>query len=203
MPQRGRTIMYVDNSNIFHSQRQAGWRIDAGKLIEKLQEDGEIWQTYFYAAVTDPPRFAQTGFYNMLKNELHWETFIFPLGRKTHRCRNCSSSWVSYAEKGVDVALATRLLTHGMAKAFDTAILVSGDKDYLETVQTVKGFGLRVEIVAFRRSLSNDLAAESSTPVLYLDDVKDDIELTQPDAEAEELQTVDETEEPSQEDETT
>lgn len=188
MPQRGRTIMYFDNSNIFRSQRQMGWKIDAQKFFEKMQERGEIWQTHFFAAVTDPPRFSQTNFYRMLKNQLHWGTFIFPLGQKTHRCHQCGSSWRSWAEKGVDVAIATKMLTHAINRAFDTAILVSGDKDYLDTIKTVKNLGLRVEVVAFRHSLSGDLAAESSLPVLFLDDLKNDIELRRPpEAEVEEL----------------
>ena len=91
------------------------------------------------------------------------------------------------AEKGVDVAVAMKMLTHATNKAFDTAILVSGDKDYLDTVKTVKNLGLRVEIVSFRRSLAPDLAAESSVPVLYLDDLRGEIESLRPDSEAEEL----------------
>jgi len=91
-------------------------------------------------------------------------------------------------EKGVDVALATKMLTHGMNKAFDTAILVSGDKDYLETVRTIKGFGLRIEIVAFRSSLANELAEESSMPVIYIDDIRSEIELVKPEPVVEELQ---------------
>lgn len=79
------------------------------------------------------------------------------------------------------------MLTHATNKAFDTAILISGDKDYLDTVKTVKNLGLRVEIVSFQRSLAPDLAAESSVPVLYLDDLKSEIESLRPDAEAERL----------------
>lgn len=187
MPQRGKTIMYFDNSNIFHSQRQAGWRIDAKRLFEKLQESGEIWQTYFFAASSDPPRFAQTNFYNMLKHDLHWETLLFSLGQKTYHCNGCGETWTSRVEKGVDVALATTILTHALDRAFETAILVSGDRDYLETVKIVKGRGLRVEIVAFQNSLSHELGEESSAPVLYLDKIKADIELTQTEAGLEEL----------------
>ncbi len=164
------------------------WRIDAKKLFEKLKEGGDIWQTYFFAAVTDPPRFSQTNFYQMLKNDLHWETFIFPLGQKTYRCKQCNCSWTSWTEKGVDVALATKMLTHAMDRAFDTAILVSGDKDYLETVRAVKGLGLRVEIVAFGRSLAHELAKESSIPVVYLDDLRGQIELLRAEPVVEELQ---------------
>ena len=82
MPNRGRTIMYIDNSNVFNSLRSLKWRIDVHKLFSKMQEPGEIWQTHFFAAVTDPPRYSQTNFYRILKEELHWETHIFPLGKK-------------------------------------------------------------------------------------------------------------------------
>ena len=93
-------------------------------------------------------------------------------------------------EKGVDVALATKLLMLAHNGAFDTAILLSGDKDYLETVMAVKAQGLRVEIVSWRNSLSNDLAAESSKDVVYLDDLRDQIELLREeiDPEAESMQ---------------
>ena len=187
MPNRGRTIVYFDNSNIFHGQRSAGWRIDAEKFQEQLAKDGDIWQVYFFAAVSDPPRFNQTSFYRMLKEKLRWETVIFPLGTKTVHCKKCGASWRSSTEKGVDVAIASKVLTHAINKAFETAILVSGDKDFLETVKTVKNMGLRVEIVSFRNSLSQELANESSAPVILLDDLRNDIELSVPDQEAEKL----------------
>jgi uncharacterized LabA/DUF88 family protein len=67
------------------------------------------------------------------------------------------------------------MLTLGINKAYDTAILISGDRDYLETVQFIKGLGLRVEIISWSDGLSDALAAESSAPVVYLDDLKKQI----------------------------
>jgi len=180
MHNRGRTIMYVDNSNMFKSLKKVGWKIDAHKLFSRLEQNGEIWQTHFFAAVTDPPRYQQTNFYRILKEELHWETHIFQLGRKTYHCHKCKASWTAYAEKGVDVALATRILTHASNRAFDTAVLLSGDKDYLETVKSIKNLGMRVEIVGFRASMSSALEAESSVPILYLDDIRSEVELVAP-----------------------
>ena len=58
----------------------------------------------------------------------------------------------------------------GLHHEFETAILLSGDKDYLETVQAVKNMGLRVEIVSWRQSLSKELGNESSSGVIHLDD---------------------------------
>jgi len=185
---RGRTIVFIDNSNVFHGARTAGWRIDAKKLHAYLEREGDIWQAFFFASVTDPPRYQQTGFYKFMKNEMRYEVQLFTLGEKTLHCKKCSNSWRTYVEKGVDVALATRLLVLANNRAFDTAILVAADKDYLETVRAVKGNGLRVEIVAWRGTISPEMEAESSRPVIYLDDIRGDIELTRaPDLEAETL----------------
>jgi len=45
-------------------------------------------------------------------------------------------------------------------------------KDYLETVRAVKGNGLRVEIVAWRGTISPEMEAESSRRVIYFDDTR-------------------------------
>jgi uncharacterized LabA/DUF88 family protein len=152
-----------------------------------LEKPGDIWQVYFFAAVNDPPRYSQTAFYQRLKNALHGETVIFPLGSKTVRCKKCNVARRTPTEKGVDVAIATKMLTHAINRAFETAILLSGDKDYLETVRTVKNMGLRVEVVSFRNSLSQELAAESSAPVVYLDDIRSSIELSVPEPEVDQF----------------
>jgi uncharacterized LabA/DUF88 family protein len=196
---RGRTIAFIDNSNVFHGQKTAGWRVDAKKLHNRLERDGEIWQTFFFASVTDPPRYEQTNFYSFIKDQMRYEVQLFRLGRKTLRCGKCGKTWTSYAEKGVDVALATRLLTLANDRAFDTAILVAADRDFLETVRAVKNKGLRVEIVAWRGTISRDMEAASSAPVVYLNDIRGDVELTVAhDVEAEKLTRPDEDDEEDQ-----
>lgn len=190
---RGRTIVFIDNSNVFFGQRSAGWRIDAHGLHAFLEREGEIWQTFFFASVTDPPRYQQTAFYSFLKNQMRWEVVLYRLGQKTVLCRACGRSRTVPVEKGVDVGLATKLLTLANNRAFDTAILVAADRDYLETVRAVKNNGLRVEILAWRGTISPEMEGESSRPVVYFDDIRSDIELRQPpDQEAEHLTSGDE-----------
>lgn len=146
----------------------------------------------FFAAVSDPPRYSQTNFYKMLKTDLRYETTILPLGHKTISCPSCGNQRYVYTEKGIDVALSTKLLLLAHNRAFETAVLLSGDKDYLETVQAVKNMGLRVEIASWRQSLARDLADESSSAVVYLDDLKNEIALmAPPEAEVENLQQPD------------
>ena len=173
---RGKTICFIDNSNIFLGGKNAGWQVDWQKLESYLSSAEQIWQTHFFASEQDPPKAMQTSFYQYIKNVLRFELHLYELGKKSHTCSNCSTKDISPAEKGVDVGVATKMLILGANKAYETAILVSGDRDYLETVKFIKNLGLRVEIVSWQKSLSGDLAAESSTPVLLLDSLKSQIE---------------------------
>lgn len=174
---RGKTIAFFDNSNIFKGSQRAGWRIDAKLLMKHLEKGGDVWQSFFFAAISDPPRFSQTNFYRILKQDLHFEMVVLPLGQRTQHCKACNDKRILFTEKGIDVALATKLLILAHNRAFETALLLSGDKDYLETVKAVKGLGLRVEIISWRESLSRDLGTESSAPIVYFDDLKSEIEL--------------------------
>lgn len=173
---RGKTICFVDNSNVFGGQQAVGWRIDWEKFQRYLEQVGPIWQVHFFASEQDPPRAVQTNFYRFLKDQLHWEVHLYELGKKSHTCSKCANKDTTAAEKGVDVGLATKMLMLGVNKAYETAILVSGDRDYLETVKFVKNLGLRVEIVSWKGALSPDLESESSSSVVLLDNLKAQIE---------------------------
>ena len=172
---RGKAICFIDNANIFHGQQDAGWRIDWQKFAQFIAGDEEIWQTYFFASEQNPPQPNEISFYQFLKEQLRWEVMTYPLGKKTFCCPQCDHKHTMPAEKGVDVGLATKMLMLGINQAYETAILVAGDRDYLETVKFLKGLGLRVEIIAWRDCLSSDLAAESSAPVAYFDDLKEEL----------------------------
>lgn len=169
---RGKTICFIDDSNIFHGGQAAGWRVDWAKFDRYLETGGQVWQTYFFASVHEPPRPEELAFYNHLKEDLRWEVLLYELGRRTIKCANCDHTETVPTEKGVDVGLAIKMLTLAMNQAFETAILVAGDRDYLETVKTVKGLGMRVEVMAWRGGLSSDLALESSEPVIHLDKLR-------------------------------
>lgn len=173
---RGKTICFIDNANIYYGQAENNWRIDWEKFIRFLEEQGETWQTYFFASETDPPSDGATAFYQFLRENLRWEVILYPLGKRTVRCNDCGHEHTSRAEKGVDVGLATKMLMLAVNQAYETAILVSGDRDYVETVKHIKGRGLRVEVIAWRAGLAADLEAESSAPVVYLDDLREQIE---------------------------
>ena len=81
-------------------------------------------------------------------------------------------------EKGIDIALATDLVSLAWENAFDTAVIVSGDSDFLEAIRRVKQKGRKVEIVAFNASFSADKKTAGDRTVI-LDDILDKIRLVQ------------------------
>jgi uncharacterized LabA/DUF88 family protein len=59
-------------------------------------------------------------------------------------CPKCQAPLIVSAEKGVDAALATDLLSLAWQRAYDIAVLVSGDADYIPAVECVQSQGLKV-----------------------------------------------------------
>jgi len=167
---RGRTICFIDNSYIFRGSYKHQWRVDFRKLVEVLSRTGAIWQTYFFASEEDPPNSDQTNLYKYLKLALHFEVNLYPLRKRQMRCNECGNEWSSYSEKAAAIGMATTLVSLGYNNAFDSAILVTGDSDFLEPIRTVKSLGKRVELAAWRDSIAQDLEMEASTSIFYLDE---------------------------------
>ena len=177
---RGKAVMFIDNSNIFQNLRciKPGYRIDYKKLHRKIEEQGDIWETYFFAAEREgSPRDTQTAFFDVLRKELSYNIVLASLKVKTISCRNCGEPHEIYLEKGVDMGLASKFLTLLYNSGFDTAIMVTGDGDYAEIVKEARRMGRKIQVVSFRDSLSKELAGLSSFPPLYIDDISNDIEL--------------------------
>jgi hypothetical protein len=75
---------------------------------------------------------------------------------ETSECSSCGEPFISNGEKGVDAALVTDLLSLAWQRAYDVAILVSGDADYVPAVEYVQSQGLKV-INAVWASKGHDL----------------------------------------------
>jgi NYN domain len=65
-------------------------------------------------------------------------------GNSVGTCPNCAAPLTVAAEKGVDAALVTDLLSLAWQRAYDVAVLVSGDSDYIPAVEYVQSQGLKV-----------------------------------------------------------
>lgn len=146
MPER--VALFIDGSNLYNGMREnlSNTRVNLQALIKQLLGPRELFRTYYYnAPLTDDYdtelREGQQRFFESLRRIPY---VTVRLGR-LHRRHDGS-----LVEKGIDVAIAVESLGLAYENAYDTAILVSGDSDYVELVEAVKRRGKHIECAMFR-----------------------------------------------------
>jgi len=61
-------------------------------------------------------------------------------------------------QKEVDVAMSCEILSHAIKDHYDTAIIVTGDRDFRPAVEKIQSEGKRAEIAGFSISMSRTLS---------------------------------------------
>ena len=72
-------------------------------------------------------------------------------------------------EKGIDAALVTDFLSLAYSGAYDYAVLVSGDADFISAIDEVKRYGKLIFVASFK-SHFNDALMEHVDGVIFFDD---------------------------------
>jgi uncharacterized LabA/DUF88 family protein len=167
-----RVIFFIDGSNMFWGLRdyqrkiRSRVHVDYPKLVQELANSREIRGKYYYCSEPAIVGASQTKFMDMLR------TNGFTVVPKKLKTRGGSRN----VEKGVDVALVTDLLSLAWEKAYEDAVIVSGDADYADAIKYVKQKGIMVQIVAWSGSFSQELKRVAND-VIYLDNLMDKVKL--------------------------
>lgn len=170
MPDRNERVMiFIDGSNLYHSLKENFKRtdIDMGKLAEKLLEKRRLIRVYYYNARVgrkeEPERYVrQQSFFDSITSTPYFE---LRLGRLVYQNWPHSPPY----EKGVDIQLATDLLTHSYKNNFDVAVLVAGDNDYVGALQAVKDNGKNVEVALFGKERTSKALRDVADRVVEID----------------------------------
>ncbi len=133
---RGRVAVFIDGNNLFHAARFHTIDIDYNKLLRVLLGDGRLLRAFFYTGV-DAGAERQQGF-------LLW------MRRNGFRViqKELKTFYDGTRKANLDVEIAVDMLS--LAGRYDTAVLVSGDEDFVYAVNAVAYKGCRVEIAGFR-----------------------------------------------------
>jgi len=133
---RGRVAVFIDGNNLFHAARFHNIDIDYNKLLRVLLGDGRLLRAFFYTGV-DVGAERQQGFLLWMRRNgfrvIHKELKTFYDGTR---------------KANLDVEIAVDMLS--LAGRYDTAVLVSGDEDFVYAVNAVAYKGCRVEVAGFR-----------------------------------------------------
>ncbi len=140
---RGRVAVFIDGNNLFHAARFHNIDIDYNKLLRVLLGDGRLLRAFFYTGV-DVAAERQQGFLLWMRRNgfrvIHKELKTFYDGTR---------------KANLDVEIAVDMLS--LAGRYDTAVLVSGDEDFVYAVNAVAYKGCRVEVAGFRSNTAPKL----------------------------------------------
>jgi len=148
-----RVMVFIDGSNLYHVLTQSCGRHDLqfDKFALKLANGRDLKRIYYYnirqESDTNP---------NMGVEQQKFLDSMYDTPYVEVRLGIWKQRGDIMVEKGVDVMLATDLVTHAYKDHYDTAIVVSGDADFYPALQAVKDVGKHIEVAAFDMNLSGE-----------------------------------------------
>jgi len=157
-----RIIIFIDNSNIFKGFRKYNIKADYEKLKNTIARGRDLKNIFLYEGVVYP---------------------MSPLKKKWYEDLKKNSGYVIKAsfdkiaandaiEKKIDIKMAIDIISLAYENAYDKAVLVSGDGDFIPVVKKLKKMNKPVELWAFKYSLSNALKDKiEEGNLFYLDDI--------------------------------
>ncbi len=163
-----RIIIFIDNSNIFKGFRKYNIKADYEKLKTIVTRGRKLQGIFLYEGVLYPMSPEKRKWYEDLRNRSGYVI-------------KASFDKIAFnvvIEKKVDIKIAIDIISLAYENAYDTAVLVSGDGDFVPVVRKVKELDKKVEGWAFRYSLANALKEElEQENINYLDDVLNKIKM--------------------------
>lgn len=160
-----RVMVFIDLRNVMAApnvkRRKAdGWEPDLVSMVETLVEGRRLDGAYAF----DTLHRHEDGYVSGLNLVRALRHAGFRVIAPTDEPEDTSE------QKEADVMLATELLMQSFHDSYDTAIVVSGDRDFVPAIEAVQSMGRRVEIAAFRGTYTPKLL-EVADQFHVLDDV--------------------------------
>ncbi len=152
-------VIFIDASNLSGGTARYAekindpdYEVDIFKLLKRLSRGYDLIRTYFYSSTAHPQDIRS-------KTEQFWHQKMVTLHSQLtrHGIKVTNKLRLKNKEKGVDVALVTDFLMLGMRQAFDIAMIVSGDQDYVNAIEAVQSMGKVVHIACFENSFPDEM----------------------------------------------
>jgi len=156
--QKERVSIFIDGSNLYHSLKSLnGIKVDFEKLVKELSKNRLLANVFYYIAPLDITS----------NEETYWkhQKFLAELGKIpgfkvvlcTLRKYPKADGTFGFEVKGDDVYLANDMIVGAYENLYDTAILVSGDEDFIPVINTLKRLNKKIENAFFVPTSSKKL----------------------------------------------
>ena len=153
-----RISIFIDGSNLYYSlQDLKVEKIDFKKLINMLKKDRLLVSVFYYNApldisVDEKKYWNQQKFFDALRRILGFNVVLARM--RKHKRENGT---LEFEVKGDDIYLAVDLVSGAYENLYDTALIVSGDEDFVPAIRKVQKLGKKVENIYFCTTSSNYL----------------------------------------------
>jgi uncharacterized LabA/DUF88 family protein len=172
-------------------------RVCASRIAAQMDVSASIdlVRSYYFGAIAtnyDPQDEdavqRRRDFHDALRREHRYQVVRFETdyrGRRVRRADRAEDDAFEPREKAVDVALATTMLEMAALSAYDIAIVVCGDRDFLPALQAVRRLGKRVALVSARGACPREYSDPDDAQhvrdfnTIWLDDIWPEIEAHQ------------------------
>src|SRR2546422_156845 len=157
--------IFFDGQNFYRSllRYDESVRVDYDRLAiwitQKVGGDSAVFGgAYYYVGVSAGAPQQVEGFLKGLELRPGYFVKRDPRVRRTGRCPNCGGEYDYTTEKRVDTRLVADLIHYAANGAYDAAVLVSGDDDFVPAVDAVNALGKQVWVATWSaEELSSDL----------------------------------------------
>lgn len=166
-------MMFIDGSYVVKS---TDFKIDYKKLKTFLEKEigKTINQGVYFNSVSKSGAEEQNKFHNFLKSAApvgpRLEVKLYAMKGSEIRCHNCQETFVRQVQKGVDVAIATKMIEQAYLKKCSTILLVAGDGDFEDAVHFLRShLDQKIILAGFRKTMSVDIQSICDR-VIFLED---------------------------------
>lgn len=174
-------LVLIDGSNLYESARATGIRLDYKRLLELVNEDGQLLRAYYFTALRDktiesPVRktvdwLKHNGYVCVTKETKEFQEVV-PV--YNHITGQTESKTITKVKGNVDVDIASYAFIN--ASLVKEIWLFSGDGDFTVMVKMLQErYALKVYVVSSMGLVSTELRAQADK-FISLSDIREDIQ---------------------------
>jgi len=147
-PKESRTVVFIDGDNLYYSTKSLGLTLDFAKFHDLLIQTFGESVLYYYSTI-DPTANQQISFLRYLQRT-GYRVKSYPLRKIGESVRYTSAINVQLAVDAVSVS-----------QYFDKVVIVSGDKDFVPLLRTLKELGRKIIVLSLPIVTSVELRQEA------------------------------------------
>lgn len=150
---KGKTYIFIDASNIYHSQKKLGWKIAFAKLKEYFDNNAELGKIFYYTAY-DPNYFKQRKFLDLL------EIIGYTVRKKKVKfIKDFNVEKGGFHKGNLDVELTIDAVHN--RNNFQSFVLFSGDSDFEALIKYMKAYRKNCIVISTKDHVSIELLRQA------------------------------------------